>query len=553
MSVTREANRGAYAPYSGLQFTVLLLLRVAIGWHFLYEGISKLWTPGWTSQPFLELARWGFFADVFRWIAAEPAALLLVDLLNVWGLILIGAGLMLGFFTRVAAVAGMLLLTLYYLAHPPLVGFDFGSRAEGSYLVVDKNLVEILALAVTAFFPTGAVIGLDRLIRAARGRRGAEATAGTAMEPALDEGAPARDPTDRGGPDPWRLDRREVLKSLATLPVVGGFVIAVLKKRGWDSYEEQALALVNPDAAKADAVSSATTLRFSFTSVKDLKGQVPKVPIAGKEFSRIILGGNLIGGWAHARDLIYVSKLVKAYHHDQKVFETLYLAEKCGINALLTNPILCRVINAYWDRGIGKIQFISDCGQNFNRTLLDSVKLSIEHGASACYVQGETADRLVKEDKVDLIAEALEYTREKKLPAGIGAHRIETLEACAAVGLKPDFWMKTFHHHNYWSAKASERHDNMYCERPEATAEFMKSRSEPWIAFKTLAAGAIKPEDGFRYALENGADFLCVGMYDFQIVDDVNLALDLFSRIEKGEIARPRPWEPAPSRFAASG
>ena len=66
----------------------------------------------------------------------------------------------------------------------------------------------------------------------------------------------------------------------------------------------------------------------------------------------------------------------------------------------------------------------------------------------------------------------------------------------------------------------------------------MDKLEQPWIAFKVLAAGAIKPEVGFRYAFEGGADFICVGMYDFQIVDDVNLALDVLG----GELNRSRPW-----------
>lgn len=33
------------------------------------------------------------------------------------------------------------------------------------------------------------------------------------------------------------------------------------------------------------------------------------------------------------------------------------------------------------------------------------------------------------------------------------------------------------------------------------------------IAFKVLAAGAIRPELGFRYAFENGADLICIGRF----------------------------------------
>ena len=98
--------------------------------------------------------------------------------------------------------------------------------------------------------------------------------------------------------------------------------------------------------------------------------------------------------------------------------------------------------------------------------------------------------------------------------------------------------MKTLHHHDYWSVQLSEEHDNVFCRQPEDTIEFMKTLKKPWIAFKVLAAGAITPEDGFRYAFENGADFICVGMYDFQIVDDVNILLNILNQ----NLQRDRPW-----------
>jgi hypothetical protein len=251
--------------------------------------------------------------------------------------------------------------------------------------------------------------------------------------------------------------------------------------------------------------------------------------------SRLILGGNLIGGWAHARDLIYVSRLVKEYHHKWKVFETFRLAENCGVNAILTNPVLCGVINEYWERKLGAIRFISDCG---GRDLLTMVQKSVDSGAAACYVQGATADRLVRQGKLDEIARALELVRESRLPAGVGAHSIKTVKACVSRGLEPDFWMKTLHHHDYWSAKPRQRHDNLWCFDPEETVAVMRELPQPWIAFKVLAAGAIDPRVGFPYAFENGADFICVGMYDFQIVEDVNILLKALGR----RLDRARPW-----------
>ena len=66
----------------------------------------------------------------------------------------------------------------------------------------------------------------------------------------------------------------------------------------------------------------------------------------------------------------------------------------------------------------------------------------------------------------------------------------------------------------------------------------MGTVKKPWIAFKVLAGGAIAPPDGFKFAFENGADFICVGMFDFQIIEDVNIALEVLANLKRG----PRPW-----------
>ncbi len=98
--------------------------------------------------------------------------------------------------------------------------------------------------------------------------------------------------------------------------------------------------------------------------------------------------------------------------------------------------------------------------------------------------------------------------------------------------------MKTLHHTNYWSARIDGQNDNIWCVDPQETVEFMRTLPQPWIAFKVLAAGAIRPEEGFHFAFKNGADFICVGMYDFQLVDDVNIALATLS----GDLQRERSW-----------
>jgi thiosulfate dehydrogenase [quinone] large subunit len=157
------------SDYSGAQLTALVALRFAIGWHFFYEGVSKAANAYWTSAGYLDQSQ-GFMSEWFADLASNPSTLAIVDFLNVWGLILVGLGLMLGFLTRTTTLFGIVMLLLYYLATPPWPGFVYSIPAEGAYLIINKNLVELCALFVTLFFSTGHLVGLDRLVRLARTR-----------------------------------------------------------------------------------------------------------------------------------------------------------------------------------------------------------------------------------------------------------------------------------------------------------------------------------------------------------------------------------------------
>ncbi len=149
--------------FTRLQAIALALLRVLIGWHFLYEGIAKLMKPNWSASSFLQQAR-GPLAGLFHSFAASPDALRYVDFMNVWGLILIGLGLLLGCFTRIAGGAGLLLILLYYFCNPPFVGYFYSLPAEGNYLIINKNLVEAAALLVTIAMSSGRYYGLDQIV-----------------------------------------------------------------------------------------------------------------------------------------------------------------------------------------------------------------------------------------------------------------------------------------------------------------------------------------------------------------------------------------------------
>jgi uncharacterized membrane protein YphA (DoxX/SURF4 family) len=506
---------------------LLTALRVIIGWHFLYEGIVKLFSPGWSAWGYL-INSTGFLSFVFKGMAQNDTLLAVVNFLNVWGLILIGLGLILGLFTRIAQFGGIALLGIYYLANPPFAS-NAGAGFEGSYLVISKDVVELAALVVLSFFKTGRFLGLDGLIESYYSRRLQVVNQADRKEQPVS-----------AEPDINGIKRREVLRHLATLPVLGAFSFGVASKLKMYSSEEQGL---------ADAISGASIKKFEVKQISDLKGELPKGKIKDKVFSKMILGGNLLSGWAHSRDLIYVSSLVRAYHTKQKIFETFQVSEQCGIDTLLSNTVIGPVINEYWKKGYGKMQFIADCaGLNYDGTgtptpkpyneYIDIVKKAIDDGATACYIQGETADHYIQHNRIDEIVGAMRLVRDAGLPVGIGAHRIETIMRCVELGLETDFWMKTLHHHNYWSAKHPEWHDNMYCFKPEETISFMNALPQPWIAFKILAAGALRPEEAFHYAYQNGADFICVGMYDFQVVDNVNTAVAALSNVTE----RVRPW-----------
>ena len=92
------------------------------------------------------------------------ALLSVSDNVNMWGLTLVGGSLLLGLFSRYSSLIGMGFVMLYYLFAPPLLGFEYSKPGEGSYLIVNKNLIEACALWVIYLFPTSHIIGIDRFL-----------------------------------------------------------------------------------------------------------------------------------------------------------------------------------------------------------------------------------------------------------------------------------------------------------------------------------------------------------------------------------------------------
>ncbi|MBE0655762.1 MAG: DoxX family membrane protein [Bacteroidales bacterium] len=497
-----------------IQKLLPFFLRVLIGWHFLYEGIIKLAMPDWSAEGYLK-GSYGFLSGFFHSLAANEGTIELINFLNIWGLILIGLGLMLGVFIRISAVSGIFLLLLYYFAYPPF-GDSLFQSSEGQNWIVNKNIIEAIALAVVLAFPV-----FEYSITAFFKRK--KATQPKTELVAVDS-----------------ENRRRFLKGIATLPFAGGVIYAAAARAG---------------EAALDG-STGATMTLAEYDLSDLKGTMPKGKIGNLEFSRLVIGCNLISGYAHSRDLHYVGSLFRHYNTEKKIYETYHLAEKAGIDT--TNVVLNNFpfMNHYKKVTGSTIKTIAQVhvlpGEH---DPLIQFKQARDYGTTSMYVQGGCADQLVNKGQLDYIQKAVEFTKSLGMLAGVGAHSIQVVMECEKAGIRPDYYFKTVHHDNYWSAHPREFrqefevdtersldhnrfHDNIFDIYPEQTIEVFNSIRVPLFGFKVLAGGAITPEDGFRYAFEAGSDFICVGMFDFQIIENANMV----SGILNGDLKRARPW-----------
>ena len=321
-----------------------------------------------------------------------------------------------------------------------------------------------------------------------------------------------------------RQTRRSFVKGALAVTGAGGVAA---------SLEEQVLMAQTPKGQHKPAAPSEKVKPGS-------RNKLPTGKIGDLEISRVILGGNLIGGWAHSRDLMYVSDLLKAYHTDEKVLDTLQLAEEHGINCINTHPNAGNLIQRYRKERGGKMLWMAQTFPDKHGDFGPCVRAAVKQGVDIVQIQGGIGDQYVREGKTDLLDKGVQYGQAQGLPSGVGGHDLNVIKACEKAGIKADFYVKTLHTHEYWSAKRPDgkQHDNTWCADPKETIDYMAKLKTPWIAFKVMAAGAIRPQTAFQFVFDNGADFAFAGMFDFQVAKDADIAKKVLAKVK-----RTRPWQ----------
>ena len=363
--------------------------------------------------------------------------------------------------------------------------------------------------------------------------------------------------------------RRELLSGLGAYTTIGALASRPAAGQQIQRSETAVLAgptrqVVNMDdqsLAPAKELQDYTRLKALDLSSPIVVAKQQKMPvgkIGNLTVGRLVSGSNLINMNMHARDLLYVRDLATRYSTEGRMFMTLKRLEEHGVNTfvLKANNFREYDLRKYKREWGGKLQWIADVivGREIDRFEAALVE-HLELGAVGAYLWGGSTDQWLAAKQEKNIIRAYEIMRKYKIATGICTHRLESVMFCEKEGLKPDFYHTTFHHDRYWSAHPRENreflevfkarhpehdkwHDNMFCHDPEKTAEFMQNVKVPWLAFKVLAAGAIAPADGFKFAYENGADFICVGMFDWQVEQDVEIAIKTVSETKN----RKRHW-----------
>ena len=130
----------------------LFLLRISMGWLMLYAGIIKIMDSGWSAVGYIGNAK--TFPEFYA-LFLRPDILPITNLVNEWGLTLLGVSLILGIFVRLSSILGAALMLLYYL---PILQFPYPN--PHSY-IVDEHIIYALTLLFFVSIRAGRIWGLE--------------------------------------------------------------------------------------------------------------------------------------------------------------------------------------------------------------------------------------------------------------------------------------------------------------------------------------------------------------------------------------------------------
>lgn len=497
----------------------LVILRIIVGGHLFFNGMVKLLNPNWSAKSYLEDSY-----GIFKWLATQSQLINIVDFLNIWVLVLAGIALIVGWVERLAALAGIFLLSQYYLAYIPINPATTDSGGYGPTFLVNALLIEVFALIVLFLLPTGKFVGVSRLLKVQTIQKSTDIKDGHKQKETR--------------------TRREVVKSLVTVPFLAIFSIPFYNQKSIQSVD---------GTTGATALGKADVFRMEFDRLKKLnlsqsenvianKQDMPYGMIGNMKMSRLIGGNRIISGDYCARDLYYITKLAKTYNTEDRILMTLKSIESNGINTMFLtfrNFQDYQLLN-YWKEWGGNLQWISELQTSNLDMLSEIIERNLKIGASALCLSREVCDKWIANGQYDHLPKALEIAKRFDVPIGIGGYYNETFKFVIDQKLQPDFFFKSFHKDTYWSAhpeanrsymeiyqEPSENHglfhDNFWCNKPAEFSEMIKDSDIPWIAFRTNAAGAIPTQEGFEYAIRGGADFICSSMFDFEVGVNIRL------------------------------
>lgn len=454
--------------------TVLMhILRIMVGWHFLYEGVWKLMQNGqWSCLSYLDGAQ-GPLAGLFKWMASQGWLVAMGDYAVMGGLTLIGLSLITGVLARVASVFAILLMAMFYAAQPPEPFATALSGADGRFFLLERNLIESAALLAIVFVPS------------------------------------------------WKGWLRSFLPGVAVLALFGGLTFSHYRAGGFK---------------KAEAVTSATVKVHEFTALTALKAKLSEtVKIGGVEVSRLALGGDLMAGHAHARDLIWPDVFMRRYHNGGALERTIRYAVRCGINSIFAEREFMDAVRRSAEEVGGRMAYFVDCAT------AEDVAAAKAGGAAGVYLRPELTDALVKKNDRAALEALFKALKMAGLPVGVGAEDVASVKFCVERGLVPDFWVLAFHSLAYPAAELGPGFNNLWCVDPEGTAAYMKSRSEPWVSIRGLAGGGIQPYDACKFAYGRGVGAVALNLLDFQVVEAVNAAMKALGKLppeKKGEVKK---------------